>query len=109
MAARKEELMRERDIEGKLVELVEKKYRGKCLKFNPDNAKGMPDRLLLLPYGITFWVELKTDDGVLSEAQLYQHRKLDLLGHKVYVIHNAYELHQLDTIMYAHMWAHAER
>ena len=49
----------EKDVEGYLTRQVER-LDGRCLKFIPDIDNGMPDRLVLLPGGITVWVELKT-------------------------------------------------
>lgn len=57
-----------------------------CVKFVPDQAPGMPDRLALLPGGRVLWVELKTDGGRLSDLQLYRHHWLARLGHDVRVI-----------------------
>ena len=46
----------ERDVERYLSHEAEK-LGGWCVKFIPDNVPGMPDRLLLLPGGVTVWVE----------------------------------------------------
>ena len=76
----------EKDVEGYLTRQVER-LGGKCLKFIPDIDNGMPDRLVLLPGGITVWVELK--NGTSEDArrlQKMQHLKLRRLGQRVEVI-----------------------
>jgi hypothetical protein len=78
---------RERNIENYLRHhLVELGI--KCIKFIPDHANGMPDRLILLPKGRVIWVELKTDNGRLSEIQKYQHEILRGQGQEVVVVWN---------------------
>ncbi len=41
---------------------------------------GIPDRLVMMPDGQVWFIELKTDTGRLSKIQKAVHRKLDLLG-----------------------------
>ena len=76
----------EREVEGYLVK--ESVKRGwLAVKFLPDQKKGMPDRLLILPRGRVVWVEVKRPKGGrLSPMQKYQHAKLRSLGHEVYVV-----------------------
>ena len=78
---------RERDVEAYLVSGLEK-INLPCLKFDPSNRTGMPDRVVLLPSGKVVWVELKTDNGHLSQLQLLRHKELERLGHEVVVIWN---------------------
>lgn len=58
----------------------------KCFKFIPDQANGMPDRMVLLGGQRVVWVELKTKGGALSEIQKYQHKVLAQAGHEVAVV-----------------------
>ena len=76
----------EKEVESYLVrEAV--KHGFLAVKFIPDQKKGMPDRLILLPQGRVVWVELKRPKGGrLSPMQKYQHQKLESLGHEVYVV-----------------------
>ena len=67
----------------------------KCIKFIPDHVNGMPDRLVLLPGRQVLWVELKTDNGKLSEIQRYQHEILRGLGQEVVVVWNKEEANRL--------------
>ena len=45
----------EREVEQRLVKLAHDAH-GVALKFIPDNMRGMPDRLVLLPGGALVWV-----------------------------------------------------
>jgi hypothetical protein len=75
----------EREVEKYLTDEV-KKLGGQCFKFIPDYARGMPDRLVVLPKGISFWVETKRPvGGRLSAAQKLRHLELRRLGQRVEV------------------------
>ena len=78
----------EKDIEQYLKRRVERDHGGMCLKVSPEQAKGIPDRLVVLPPdGRTVWVELKrAKDGKLSDLQKYQHNKLKKVGAQVEVL-----------------------
>ena len=47
---------------------------------------GMPDRLILLPGGLTAFAELKASGKRLRPLQLRRKRQLEALGFRVYVI-----------------------
>ena len=53
----------EKEIERKLKTLVEGKLRGRCLKWVCPGWSGVPDRILLLPGGRVYFVELKRPQG----------------------------------------------
>lgn len=72
-------------MEARLRGLVEAQG-GECKKFIPDYARGWPDRIVLLPNGVSCWVETKTKGGVLSGAQLVAHETLRRLGQQVAVV-----------------------
>ena len=74
--------MKESEIETHLRQVVEARG-GRCVKFNPDYSRGWPDRLVILPKGILFWVELKAPGGRLSPAQMVAHEELRRLGQRV--------------------------
>lgn len=76
----------ESEVEGYLRKRVER-MGGKFVKFLPDYARGFPDRLLLLPGGVSVWVEMKRPQGGrLSPAQKVQHVCLRRLGQRVEVV-----------------------
>lgn len=59
---------------------------GETRKVKWANRRGAPDRLVLLPYGLLFFVELKTKKGRLSKLQEDEVKLLHALGHSVFVI-----------------------
>lgn len=74
---------REREVEAYLSRRVAR-MGGKCLKYyNPVQA-GYPDRVCLLPGGVSLWVELKRKGGRLSALQRARLAELAGLGHKAY-------------------------
>ena len=86
----------EKEIERKLKTLVEGKLRGLCLKWVCPGWSGVPDRILLLPGGRIYFVELKRPKGSRTSAlQTWWKRKLTDLGFTVWYI---YELEQLQTV-----------
>lgn len=78
--------MREREVESHLGNSV-KHFGGLCLKFDPSLENGMPDRLVVMPGGVSVWVETKKPvGGVLSSMQKHQHKRLRALGQRVEVV-----------------------
>jgi len=59
---------------------------GHTLKLAPTEA-GAPDRLVIMPGGKMYLVELKTDAGQLRPIQLVWHRRIRMIGGRVHVIH----------------------
>ena len=75
---------KEKDVER---HLVEKCPEGAwCIKLNPIGLRGLPDRMLLLPGGRIYFIELKISSGKLSRLQEYVHSRLRALGFLVYVL-----------------------
>jgi len=71
--------------EGKFTAEV-KQSGGLSIKLNPLWFKGIPDRLILLPGQIIFFIEFKRrSGGILSGIQQLIHRKLREMGFEVYV------------------------
>lgn len=62
-----------------------KQMGGMCLKYSNPGMVGFPDRVCLLPGGVTLWVELKSKDGRLNEVQKIRIRQLRGMGHTVNV------------------------
>ena len=82
----------EKDIERKLVDLV-KSYGGLCLKWVCPGWAGVPDRIVLLPGAIIYFVETKKPKGgVLSALQKKWRGWLQGLGFSYYLIHNEEQL-----------------
>lgn len=64
---------------------------GRCDKLIPSTA-GMPDRLIVLPRGRIFLVELKTKTGALRPAQRLYHQQMWELGVEVVVLYGREEV-----------------
>lgn len=78
----------EKDIEAKLVREI-KRMKGIAYKFISPGNRGVPDRIVILPGGRIFFVELKTEVGRLSALQRVQRRILQKLGCEVRALHGA--------------------
>ena len=74
----------EKAIERYLVERV-KELGGICLKYSNANMVGYPDRVVLLPGGVTIWIELKSKGRRPEKIQQIRIAQLGRLGHTVYV------------------------
>lgn len=89
---------KEKSIEQKLVRAT-KDRGGICPKLVSPGFDGMPDRLVLLPYGKIGFVEVKAPDEKPRPIQEARHGLLRRLGFKVYVLDNAEDIpHILDEI-----------
>lgn len=87
--------MRERDIEDRLRDGI-KKLGGLCYKFVSPGNRGVPDRLVLLPGGAVYFVELKTEVGRLSKIQRVQIKRMERLGVQIAVL---YGLSEVDAFL----------
>lgn len=74
----------EKAIEQYLTDSV-KKLGGICLKYSNPGMVGFPDRVCLLPDGVTLWVELKSKGQQLRTMQRIRISQMLHLGHTVNV------------------------
>jgi hypothetical protein len=82
--------MLEREIENYFVWTVER-AGGRTYKFKSPTQRGVSDRLACMPDGSTWFVELKTKSGRLSELQkIFRDNVLDL--HQKYALLNSKEM-----------------
>lgn len=77
--------MLERSIERKLKQRIENQG-GLALKFVSPGLSGVPDRIVLVPNGQVWFVELKAPGKELSPKQIKMASRLAELGHEVWVI-----------------------
>ena len=77
--------MTEKQIEQKLVKRV-KALGGLALKLNPLGMDGIPDRLILLPKGIAFFVETKAPGKKPRALQVNRMKQLERLGFACFVL-----------------------
>lgn len=75
----------EKQIERSLVTVV-RKQGGIALKFVSPSFAGMPDRLVLLPYGKMAFVEVKAPGKKPRPLQGKRHEMLRALGFQVFVL-----------------------
>ena len=78
--------MKEKDIENYL-RLQVKKLGGLAYKFVSPGNVGVPDRIIIMPNGKIYFVELKTDKGKLTELQNRQINMIKSLGQEVVVVY----------------------
>lgn len=77
---------REASIErGFVAQLAKLHPEALCLKFNAPGARGVPDRLVLLPGGIALFIEFKAPGKAPSRLQAHQHARLRRKGFDVLV------------------------
>ena len=91
-------MITEKQIEQKLKECVEN-FGGVCYKFVSPGNVGVPDRLCVLPYGVTFFIECKGPDGTLRGPQRRELLQLTRMGHHAFVIGSLEELAALLILM----------
>lgn len=72
----------ESSIERKLKREIDR-LGGKALKFTSPGMAGVPDRIVLLPGGQVFFVELKAPGQKMRPLQLKRQRELEALGFTV--------------------------
>ena len=77
--------MKEKAIELALVSATKKRH-GMCLKFVSPGCDGVPDRIVLLPYGKIAFVELKAPGKKMRPLQEKRKRQLESLGFLVFCI-----------------------
>lgn len=79
-------------IERKFVEFI-KSNGGMAIKLDASSFAGIPDRLVVLPGGKMFFVELKQPGKKPGALQLKRHNDLRKMGFDVYVIDSLDTLH----------------
>ena len=81
-------------LESALEKLLRKEIKdrgGVVIKLVPVIV-GIPDDLVLLPWGRQYFVELKADGGRLSPIQIHRHQELRAIGHDVIVLKGRNEI-----------------
>lgn len=84
----------EKPLERYLTERV-KELGGVALKYSNPGAVGYPDRVCLLPGGMTLWVELKSRGEELRKIQRIRIMQMRQLGHQVGVCKSREEIDRL--------------
>ena len=82
--------MRESKIEAALVWRI-RRLKGECIKVG---TEGWPDRVVILPGGETFWIELKSEVGKLKPHQVRRFNRLLELEHEVLMLNSIAAIHK---------------
>ena len=77
--------MLEKEIERRMCDLVRRRG-GLTYKFTSPGNPGVPDRIVIPPAGIVWFVELKTEIGRLAKIQQWQKEELEKRGANVRVV-----------------------
>lgn len=91
--------MLEQQIEQKLRIAVKAKG-GLALKFVSPGTAGVPDRIVMIPGGRLYFVELKAPGKHLSPKQVKMVEVLERLGHKVRVIDSTQQVKEFMDELY---------
>lgn len=78
--------VRENKVETYLHDRVTKEMNGTTRKWASPGRDGVPDRIIITPAAL-WLVEVKTDDGTLSPAQVREHDRLRAAGATVKVVY----------------------
>ena len=81
----------EKDLEARLVSEV-KKLGGLALKYTSQFHRGIPDRIVFLPYHTIAFVELKSTGKTPTKLQHHAMKQLQTLGFRCYVMDNSRDL-----------------
>lgn len=77
--------MKESKIEAYLKKEITK-LNGLCLKWVAPGTRGVPDRIIIMPQGKTYFVEMKQEKGRIDKLQKYVHKQFAARDHHVYVL-----------------------
>lgn len=75
--------MLEKEVEQYLCKKVKKELQGIAFKFVNPGQNGVPDRIVLVPYGRIYFVETKAPGKKLRKLQMYVCGLIKRLGFKV--------------------------
>lgn len=88
----------EKTLEARLVREIEARG-GMALKYTSQFHRGIPDRICLLPGGLSVFVELKSTGQKPTKLQMHAMEKLDELGHPNVVVDSTESLEALLQIL----------
>ena len=80
--------MLESKVEGSVCDYAKKAYGFIPYKFTSPARRSVPDRLLIGPGGLHFFIEFKAPGKLPTPKQVREIKRLISLGHLVYVIDN---------------------
>ena len=83
----------EKTLEARLVREIEARG-GMALKYTSQYHRGIPDRIILMPYGRIYFVELKSTGEKPNYIQRYAMRQLQERGFAAWVVDDSRKLEQ---------------
>lgn len=83
--------MTEQQVQSKVIKKMEANGYY-VLKLSKTNKSGIPDLLCLKKDEPPFFIEVKTDKGVVSPLQLFRQKELRELGFKSIIVKNILEI-----------------
>lgn len=81
----------EKTLEARLRKEIEKRG-GMAIKLMSQLHRGLPDRMVLMPQGVVYFVELKSTGEKPTGLQNHCHQQLRNLGHTVYIVDSTQRL-----------------
>lgn len=72
--------MREKTVEEYFTEQITKRLHGKAMKWVSPGNNGVPDRVVIVPPGRIYFVELKAPGKTPRKLQKYMHAQIREMG-----------------------------
>lgn len=94
--------MLEKEIEKELREGIAE-LGGYAYKWTSPGNAGVPDRIVVLPWGEVYFVELKQAHGVLTKLQTAQQNKLKSVGANVVTLYGMADVHRFLQLLSSEM------
>lgn len=88
----------EKTLEARLVREIEARG-GMALKYTSQFHRGIPDRICLLPGGLSIFVELKSTGKKPTKLQQHAIQQLNDIGHPAVVVDSTESLNSLLAIL----------
>lgn len=96
---KKPKVLSEKQIEAKIGEYV-KKHDGLYYKFSSPGQRGVPDRIVVMPFRIPIFMEVKRHDGKLSDGQRKEITRLRERGARAFVVYSVEQgIQVIDEVM----------
>lgn len=98
----------EKDLEILLVRMI-RSLDGEAYKFSSPARRSVPDRLCVLPYGVTAFVEIKAPGKIPTLSQGHELIKLTLKGHTATFVNSRESIQDLRGLLINLMIANKKR